>query len=392
MKAAVDGGGDALFFFFARMCPLPPSPSASTPSPSLTLPPSRARSSPSARSDMTRFGKVVKLKGFKPFTSAANALGEINSVSESICTDDLKNFLELNLPKVKDAKKAKFSLGVSDPKLGNSIVERTSIPCVCNDHIGELIRGCRTHFSRFIKGLKDGDYEKAQLGLAHSYSRSKVKFNVNRSDNMIINAIALIDVMDKDINTFIMRVREWYGWHFPELVKVIGDNYTYARLAVAIKDKATLTSDSLKKLTEITEDEDKAKEVIEAAKASMGQDISPVDLVNIEAFAKRVISLAEYRKSLHEYLSNKMNAVRATTRSATRTNASRRGWTALLSAVACFPFASKESFVCRFRLFFLTPTGRDGKKKKSRVGFSARRRRRLSSGALMMIMIHLSQT
>ena len=129
---------------------------------------------------------------------------------------------------MKDASKAKFKLGVSDPKLGNSIGEATSIPCVCNDHMGEILRGCRTHFSRFIKGLKDGDYEKAQLGLAHSYSRAKVKFNVNRSDNMIINAIALIDVLDKDINTFIMRVREWYGWHFPELVKVIGDNYTYA--------------------------------------------------------------------------------------------------------------------------------------------------------------------
>ena len=180
---------------------------------------------------MSRFGKVVKLKGFKPFVSAANALGEINSISDSICSDDLKNFLELNLPKVKDAKKAKFQLGVSDPKLGNSIVESTGVPCVCNDQIGELIRGCRTHFSRFIKGLKDGDYEKAQLGLAHSYSRAKVKFNVNRSDNMIINAIALIDILDKDINTFIMRVREWYGWHFPELVKVINDNYTYARRA-----------------------------------------------------------------------------------------------------------------------------------------------------------------
>lgn len=27
---------------------------------------------------------------------------------------------------------------------------------------------------------------RAQLGLAHSYSRAKVKFNVNKSDNMII--------------------------------------------------------------------------------------------------------------------------------------------------------------------------------------------------------------
>jgi hypothetical protein len=278
----------------------------------LTSPPSDP-----GRSDMTRFGKVVKLKGFKPFVSAANALGEINAISESQCSDDLKHFLEMNLPKVKDASKAKFKLGVSDPKLGNSIGEATSIPCVCNDHIGEILRGCRTHFGRFIKGLKDGDYEKAQLGLAHSYSRAKVKFNVNRSDNMIINAIALIDVLDKDINTFIMRVREWYGWHFPELVKVINDNYMYARVALAVKDKATLTSDGLKMLAEITGDEDKAKEVIEAAKASMGQDISPVDLVNIEAFAKRVISLAEYRKSLHEYLASKMSAVRLRGKSST---------------------------------------------------------------------------
>ena len=98
---------------------------------------------------MTRFGKVVKLKGFKPFTSAAMALDEINNVAESTCSDDLKNFLELNLPKVKDAKKAKFSLGVSDPKLGNAIVDKTGIPCECNDKIGEIMnkRGPRINES-----------------------------------------------------------------------------------------------------------------------------------------------------------------------------------------------------------------------------------------------------
>lgn len=47
----------------------------------------------------------------------------------------------------------------------------------------------------------------AQLGLGHSYSRAKVKFNVHRVDNMIIQSIALLDQMDKDINTFSMRIR-----------------------------------------------------------------------------------------------------------------------------------------------------------------------------------------
>lgn len=42
---------------------------------------------------------------------------------------------------------------------------------------------------------------------------------------------------------------------------------------------------------------------------SSGQDISPIDLINIEMFASRVISLVEYRKQLHSYLVSKMQDV-----------------------------------------------------------------------------------
>ena len=49
--------------------------------------------------DVARFTKVVKLQGFKPFVSAANALEQINAISDGICTDDLKMFLEQNLPR-----------------------------------------------------------------------------------------------------------------------------------------------------------------------------------------------------------------------------------------------------------------------------------------------------
>lgn len=38
-------------------------------------------------------------------------------------------------------------------------------------------------------------------------------------------------------------------------------------------------------------------------------DISPIDLMNIERFAKRVIGLSEYRQQLFEYLKSKMDAV-----------------------------------------------------------------------------------
>lgn len=38
-------------------------------------------------------------------------------------------------------------------------------------------------------------------------------------------------------------------------------------------------------------------------------DISPIDLINIESFSSRVISLSEYRKGLQEYLRSKMSQV-----------------------------------------------------------------------------------
>lgn len=262
-----------------------------------------------AVSDMARFGKICKMVAFKPFGSAADALEQINAVSESSLTDELKNFLETNLPKVKDAKKAKFKLGVSEPKLGSAIQETLGAPCVANEMVGEVIRGIRQHFIRFVDGLQDHELKAAQLGLAHSYSRAKVKFNVNKVDNMIIQAIALLDTLDKDINTFVMRVREWYSWHFPELVKIVNDNYQYSRVALIVKDKSTLTDEKLGEMTEVLGDEGKAKEVLDASKSSMGQDISPIDLINIEMFAKRVIKLAEYRHKLHTYLLDKMHTV-----------------------------------------------------------------------------------
>ena len=69
-------------------------------------------------------------------------------------TDELRNFLELTLPKVKEGKKPKFSLGVAEPKLGSHISEVTKIPCQSNEFVLELIRGIRLHFDRFIENLK----------------------------------------------------------------------------------------------------------------------------------------------------------------------------------------------------------------------------------------------
>jgi hypothetical protein len=48
-------------------------------------------------------------------------------------------------------------------------------------------------------------------------SRYKLKFSPDKVDTMIVQAIGLLDDLDKEINTYAMRVKEWYGWHFPEV-------------------------------------------------------------------------------------------------------------------------------------------------------------------------------
>lgn len=54
---------------------------------------------------------------------------------------------------------------------------------------------------------------------------------------MIIQAIGLLDDLDKELNTYAMRVREWYGWHFPELTKIIQDNILYAKTVKLMGDR-----------------------------------------------------------------------------------------------------------------------------------------------------------
>nr|CAB3264404.1 nucleolar protein 56-like [Phallusia mammillata] len=259
-----------------------------------------------AITDFSLFVTTVKLVSFSPFKSSTNALDNMNSVSEGILHDDLKVFLDNNVPK---SDKANVILGIGDPRISATIQDEFGLKCSNSDAVIEILRGLRVHFPNMVKGLTMQGEAKAQLGLGHSYSRAKVKFNVNRADNMIIQSIALLDQLDKDINTFSMRVKEWYSYHFPELVKISSDNYMYCRLAKLIGNRKTSPEDLEEKIEEITMDSAKAKAIIAASKMSMGMDVSPIDLINIESFCSRVISLTDYRKSLVEYLHARMQSV-----------------------------------------------------------------------------------
>jgi len=262
--------------------------------------------------DLAKFGKMVELVSFAPFQGAGAALENANDISEGIMSEYLRHVLEANLPK--SSKKNKTTLGVTDRNLAGSI--KAGFPGIecetgeTSEVVADLLRGLRLHSNKLLKQLQEGDVGRAQLGLGHAYSRSKVKFSVQKNDNHIIQAIATIDHLDKAVNTFSMRVREWYGWHFPELIRIVSDNAKYAKLALFIKDKKALSEDSLHDLAALVDDDEAiARSIIDAARVSMGQDIGESDMLNVMSFAERVVSLTAYRKSLGNYLVTKMGIV-----------------------------------------------------------------------------------
>ncbi len=102
-----------------------------------------------------------------------------------------------------------------------------------------------------------------------------------------------------------MRLREWFGWHFPELGKIITDNVLYAKTvkAIGMRHKTAETD-----LSEILPEEIEA-EVKQGAEISMGTEITEKDQAFIGNLAQQVLELSEYRESLNEYLKSRMTAV-----------------------------------------------------------------------------------
>ncbi|KAL6542553.1 Ribosomal RNA processing protein 1 A [Orobanche minor] len=275
--------------------------------------------------------QVVKLKAFSKFENTSEALSAATLLIDSKPSKGLRKFLRSHC----DGE----ILAVADSKLGNVIKDKLKIECVHNNAVMELMRGVRSQLSELISGLASQDLAPMSLGLSHSLSRHKLKFSPDKVDTMIIQAISLLDDLDKELNTYAMRVREWYGWHFPELSKIVQDNILYAKTVKLMGNRTNaakldfsefcqvyldaklwplspqavyilslLVSDSGGQVYLVLPDEVET-ELKEAAMISMGTEVNDLDLENIKDLCNQVLSLSEYRAQLYDYLKSRMNTI-----------------------------------------------------------------------------------
>ena len=181
-----------------------------------------------------------KLAAFRPFKDAKEALQAGMTMVNADVSNMLKKFLKKNLVD----KSISDDLAVVDKKLGKAIKDSMSIPCIHGESVHEMIRKIGEQINDLVKESTEQASNQAALALGHNLARYRLKFSSDKIDLMIVQAIALMDDLDKELNTYIMRVKEWYGWHFPEMQKIVKDNIQYAKVVVTCRTReGVMTTD-----------------------------------------------------------------------------------------------------------------------------------------------------
>ncbi|KAG9393875.1 putative snoRNA binding domain [Carpediemonas membranifera] len=243
---------------------------------------------------------LPKISSFMQFSSIQESLEANAALIEGKMSESLEQFLKDNIVD----KGIKDKLAVADSKLVPTIKNALPIQCVYNEEINGMMREIRTHMYELIPQLKPDDMNAAALGLSHSLSRYTLKFSAEKVDTMIVQAVSLLDDIEKELNNYCMRLREWYGWHFPELAPIIPDHVLYAQTVKALQLKTTAPKADLH-----FHEDSVAARIREAAKLSMGTGITNEDMASITALADQVIDLSAYHRKLSGYLVSRMRAV-----------------------------------------------------------------------------------
>jgi nucleolar protein 56 len=132
--------------------------------------------------------------------------------------------------------------------------------------------------------------------------RYKISLAGERKDKFIIQTIETIDVIKRSLSLFSMRLREWYGLHFPELTdKIIEDDILLAKIVSILGNRNNFTLDKIKK-NFIFKDQT-IKKLIKKANESMG---AIIDISIVQDYSNEILSLNKYKDSLETHLDELM--------------------------------------------------------------------------------------
>ena len=134
-------------------------------------------------------------------------------------------------------------------------------------------------------------------------SRTSVRRAAERRDFLIVQAVETLDDLDKTLNLFANRIREWYGLHFPELSRIINNHETYAKLVRDLGERKNFSEENLRKTSLPKE---KINKVVKAAQTSMGANLRDDDIDKIQILCSQYMNLLTARRKIEGYLKEMM--------------------------------------------------------------------------------------
>lgn len=159
-----------------------------------------------------------------------------------------------------------------------------------------------------LYGLSFEEYKDKLFEATVAQTRGKIRQTAEKRDLFIAQAISAVDDMDKILNLYASRMKEWYGLHFPELDGLTREQIEYAKLVFELGQRDNYTMDNiLKAVPELQED--RAKKIAEAARRSVGASMTDWDIQQIKYIAKQFIDLYNARNEVTQYIDDAMKDV-----------------------------------------------------------------------------------
>ncbi len=139
--------------------------------------------------------------------------------------------------------------------------------------------------SKILISLKERKYISLYQVANEQTTTTAIKATVNE-DFLIIQAVGLMDEIDKAVNILAKRLREWHALSYPELEDKTQDHFFYARLIY------TKTNQEIEKELNLPN--------------LLGHELSEVDRAPIRLLSKQVMDLFELRKETENYIQQVM--------------------------------------------------------------------------------------
>jgi nucleolar protein 56 len=155
-----------------------------------------------------------------------------------------------------------------------------------------------------VKPIEDfEEYQRFIRQVTVELARGAVTTATAKRDLYAVQAVRAIDDIDKTINLFVGRIREWYGLHFPELDRLVEKNDTYARLIADLGLRSNFTEENLEKEGIPSE---RISQIASSARKSMGANFPEEDLEWLRSFCNDTLELARFREKAETYVDEVM--------------------------------------------------------------------------------------